>query len=54
MLSIIESKSNRKMPARSTLRDVGTLSSKELGEPELGFLVVISADFPAAEGFGPT
>ena len=26
---------------------------KELGEPELGFLVVCSADFPTAEGFGP-
>jgi L-2-amino-thiazoline-4-carboxylic acid hydrolase len=26
---------------------------KELGEPELGFLLVCSADFPMAEGFGP-
>jgi L-2-amino-thiazoline-4-carboxylic acid hydrolase len=26
---------------------------KELGEPELGFLLVCSADFPIAEGFGP-
>ena len=26
---------------------------KELGEPELGFLLVRSADFPMAEGFGP-
>jgi len=26
---------------------------KELGEPELGFLLVCSADFPFAEGFGP-
>jgi hypothetical protein len=26
---------------------------KELGEPELGFLLVCSADFPVAEGFGP-
>src|ERR1700736_4883721 len=26
---------------------------KELGEPELGFLLVCSADFPTAEGFGP-
>jgi hypothetical protein len=25
---------------------------KELGEPELGFLLVCSADFPLAEGFG--
>jgi hypothetical protein len=25
---------------------------KELGEPELGFLLVCSADFPMAEGFG--
>jgi hypothetical protein len=25
---------------------------KELGEPELGFLLVCSADFPTAEGFG--
>ena len=25
---------------------------KELGEPELGFLLVCSADFPFAEGFG--
>ena len=25
----------------------------ELGEPELGFLLVCSADFPMAEGFGP-
>lgn len=24
-----------------------------LGEPELGFLLVCSADFPTAEGFGP-
>ena len=26
---------------------------KELGEPELGFLLVCSADFDPAEGFGP-
>jgi len=26
---------------------------KELGEPELGFLLVCSADFSMAEGFGP-
>jgi|SRR5262245_43253157 len=26
---------------------------KELGEPELGFLLVCSADFPFAEGFDP-
>jgi len=26
---------------------------KALGEPELGFLLVCSADFPTAEGFGP-
>jgi L-2-amino-thiazoline-4-carboxylic acid hydrolase len=26
---------------------------KELGVPELGFLLVCSADFPIAEGFGP-
>jgi|SRR5581483_8542369 len=26
---------------------------KELGEPELGFLLVCSADFDMAEGFGP-
>jgi L-2-amino-thiazoline-4-carboxylic acid hydrolase-like protein len=26
---------------------------KELGEPELGFLLVCSLDFPFAEGFGP-
>jgi hypothetical protein len=26
---------------------------KALGEPELGFLLVCSADFPMAEGFGP-
>ena len=26
---------------------------KELGEPELGFLLVCSADFTTAEGFGP-
>jgi L-2-amino-thiazoline-4-carboxylic acid hydrolase-like protein len=26
---------------------------KELGEPELGFLLVCSADFRMAEGFGP-
>jgi hypothetical protein len=26
---------------------------KELGEPELGFLLVCSADFTLAEGFGP-
>jgi hypothetical protein len=26
---------------------------KELGEPELGFLLVCSADFPVAEGIGP-
>ena len=26
---------------------------KELGEPELGFLLVCSADFAMAEGFGP-
>jgi hypothetical protein len=26
---------------------------KELGEPGLGFLLVCSADFPMAEGFGP-
>jgi hypothetical protein len=26
---------------------------KELGEPELGFLLVCNADFPMAEGFGP-
>jgi hypothetical protein len=26
---------------------------KELGEPELGFLLICSADFHAAEGFGP-
>lgn len=26
---------------------------KELGEPELGFLLVCSADFPTAEGLGP-
>ena len=26
---------------------------KELGEPELGFLLVCSADFPMAESFGP-
>jgi phage gp46-like protein len=26
---------------------------RELGEPELGFLLVCSADFPIAEGFGP-
>lgn len=26
---------------------------KELGEPELGFLLVCSADFQTAEGFGP-
>ena len=26
---------------------------KELGEPELGFLLVCSVDFPFAEGFGP-
>jgi L-2-amino-thiazoline-4-carboxylic acid hydrolase len=25
----------------------------ELGEPELGFLLVCSSDFPFAEGFGP-
>ena len=27
---------------------------KELGEPELGFLLVCAADFPLAEGFGPS
>ena len=26
---------------------------KELGEPDLGFLLVCSSDFPFAEGFGP-
>jgi hypothetical protein len=26
---------------------------KELGEPELGFLLVCGSDFPFAEGFGP-
>ena len=26
---------------------------KELGEPELGFLLACDADFPVAEGFGP-
>jgi L-2-amino-thiazoline-4-carboxylic acid hydrolase len=26
---------------------------KDLGVPELGFLLVCSADFPVAEGFGP-
>ena len=26
---------------------------KELGAPELGFLLTCSADFPMAEGFGP-
>jgi len=26
---------------------------KELGDPELGFLLVCSADFPVAEGLGP-
>jgi L-2-amino-thiazoline-4-carboxylic acid hydrolase len=26
---------------------------KELGEPELGFLLVCSVDFPFAQGFGP-
>ena len=26
---------------------------KELGESELGFLLVCSSDFPMAEGFGP-
>jgi L-2-amino-thiazoline-4-carboxylic acid hydrolase len=26
---------------------------KELGEPELGFLLVCASDFPLAEGFGP-
>jgi len=26
---------------------------KELGEPELGFLLVCCSDFPFAEGFGP-
>jgi hypothetical protein len=26
---------------------------KELGVPELGFLLVCSSDFPMAEGFGP-
>jgi hypothetical protein len=26
---------------------------RELGEPELGFLLVCSSDFPFAEGFGP-
>src|SRR5262249_4999531 len=26
---------------------------KELGEPELGFLLVCSADFPTTEGLGP-
>ena len=26
---------------------------KELGEPELGFLLVCSVDFPTAEGLGP-
>jgi L-2-amino-thiazoline-4-carboxylic acid hydrolase len=26
---------------------------RELGEPELGFLLVCGADFPTAEGFGP-
>ena len=26
---------------------------KKLGEPELGFLLVCSADFPTAEGLGP-
>jgi hypothetical protein len=26
---------------------------KELGEPELGFLLVCTADFSVAEGFGP-
>jgi hypothetical protein len=26
---------------------------KELGEPDLGFLLVCSADFPVAEGIGP-
>ena len=26
---------------------------KELGEPELGFLLVCSADFPTAKGLGP-
>ncbi len=26
---------------------------KQLGEPELGFLLVCGADFPMAEGFGP-
>ena len=26
---------------------------KELGEPELGFLLACGADFPVAEGFGP-
>ena len=26
---------------------------KELGEPELGFLLVCSGDFDMAEGFGP-
>ena len=26
---------------------------KELGEPELGFLLVCSSDFTFAEGFGP-
>ena len=28
-------------------------SYQELGEPELGFLLVCSADFSVAEGFGP-
>jgi len=42
------------MSSRSMLRDAGTLSStRELGEPELGFLLVCSADFTTAEGFGP-
>ena len=26
---------------------------KELGEPEFGFLLACSSDFPFAEGFGP-
>src|SRR4029077_11757945 len=26
---------------------------KELGEPDLGFLLVCTADFPVAEGIGP-
>ena len=26
---------------------------KELGAPELGFLLICSSDFPMAEGFGP-